>query len=119
GKAAMTATQMLESMQSEPRATRAEASDVANAILDGTDAIMLSGEAAAGDVPVEPVQTMNRIALKTESRLDHALILKKRSQKTSMTITNSISQSVTHTTANLGVSANITPKKSAYSYKIV
>src|SRR5699024_8532781 len=119
GKAVITATQMLDSMQSDPRPTRAEASDVANAILDGTDAIMLSGETAAGDFPVESVQTMNRIALKTESGLDHALILKKRSQKTSMTITDAISQSVTHTAANLGVSAIITPTQSGHSARMV
>ena len=88
---------MLDSMQRNPRPTRAEANDVTNAIYDGTDAVMLSGETAAGDYPLEAVQTMARIAVRTEETLvnQDSFALKLYS-KTDMT--EAIGQSVGHTT---------------------
>lgn len=119
GKPVITATQMLDSMQRNPRPTRAEASDVANAIFDGTDAVMLSGETAAGLYPVESVQTMNNIALKAESALKHKNILSERSKHVDMTITEAISQSVTHTAINLDVEAIIAPTESGHTARMI
>lgn len=119
GKPVITATQMLESMQWDPRPTRAEASDVANAILDGTDAIMLSGETAAGEFPVEAVKMMNVIAQKTEPALDYASMFQKRTKSISLTITDAISQSVTQTAASLNVSAIITPTQSGHTARMI
>ncbi|MEK5441550.1 pyruvate kinase [Fredinandcohnia sp. FSL W7-1320] len=119
GKPVITATQMLDSMQRNPRPTRAEASDVANAIFDGTDAIMLSGETAAGSYPVEAVQTMHNIASRAESALVHREILSQRSKISGITITDAIGQSVAHTALNLDVSAIVTPTESGHTARMI
>ncbi|MGG1677678.1 pyruvate kinase [Neobacillus sp. NRS-1170] len=119
GKPVITATQMLDSMQRNPRPTRAEASDVANAIFDGTDAIMLSGETAAGLYPVEAVQTMHNIASRAEQALDHKEILSSRSKDTEHNLTDAIGQSVAHTALNLEVNAIITPTESGHTARMI
>jgi pyruvate kinase len=119
GKPVITATQMLDSMQRNPRPTRAEASDVANAIFDGTDAIMLSGETAAGLYPVEAVQTMYNIAVHAENALDHKTIFENRTKEVNLTITNVISQSVAYAALNLKVSAILTPTESGHTARMI
>ncbi|WJH34733.1 pyruvate kinase [Paenibacillus sp. CC-CFT747] len=119
GKPVITATQMLDSMQRNPRPTRAEANDVANAIFDGTDAVMLSGESAAGKYPVESVTTMARIAERAESALEHREIFIKQSQQQQVTVTEAISQAVANSALDLHAQAIITSTESGYTARMV
>jgi len=107
-KPVITATQMLDSMIRNPRPTRAEASDVANAILDGSDAIMLSGETAVGRYPVESVQTMARIAGVTERSMPYADWLRRAQQARSFDVTDAIGQVACEVAAQLEAKAIIT-----------
>lgn len=118
GKIVITATQMLESMQENPRPTRAEVSDVANAIYDGTDAIMLSGESAAGKYPEEAVRTMHDIALKIEESLDYNHFLR-RATRTALQddISEAICLSVAEIAAKFKVSAIIAFTESGHTAK--
>lgn len=101
-KPVITATQMLDSMTHNPRPTRAEVTDVANAIFDGTSAIMLSGETAAGRYPVETVKMMNRIAVTAESSLNYEKIVGAVAREHSLTITNAIA----HATCSMAIEMN-------------
>lgn len=117
GKPVITATQMLDSMTRNPRPTRAEASDVANAIFDGTDAVMLSGETAAGKYPVEAVKTMVRIAEKAETALLYNAEAK--GVKTLETITDAIGHASFAIAEDLKAAAIITPTTSGSTAKMV
>ena len=118
GKPVITATQMLDSMQDNPRPTRAEASDVANAIFDGTDAIMLSGETAAGDYPVEAVRTMSNIAIRTEGSLVDQDAYSLRSFDQGDT-TEAIGQAVGHTAKNLKIGTIVAATESGHTARMI
>lgn len=118
GKPVITATQMLDSMIRNPRPTRAEVTDVANSIIDGTDAIMLSGETAAGKYPVETVRTMAAIAERAESALDYGKGLRSFSDR-EITVANAISHASCTTAFELEAEAIITPTHSGSTPRMV
>ena len=111
GKPVVTATQMLDSMMRNPRPTRAEVSDVANAIYDGTDAIMLSGESANGDWPVESVQTMAKIAEETEKKLSYETAVS-RAKNHTPAVSGVISRAACNAANELKAAAIVTSTKS-------
>ena len=115
GKPVITATQMLDSMIRNPRPTRAEVSDVATAIFEGSDAIMLSGETASGSYPVEAVKTMARIALMIEKSLNYEELLASKDICSNHSITDSISYATCKSCLDLKASAIITATSSGYT----
>ena len=119
GKQVITATQMLESMISNPRPTRAETADVANAIYDGTTAIMLSGETAAGDYPVEAVTTMAKIAERAEQDIDYGGRMKKYDTADGVDITTAISHATCTTAMDLRAAAIITVTMSGFTADMI
>lgn len=120
GKIVVTATQMLESMIENPRPTRAEITDVANAIYDGTSAIMLSGESAVGKHPVEAVETMVRIAQTTEADIDYKQRFDHFYQKAENTdITAAISHATVTTAHDLNAAAIVTVTKSGTTARMI
>lgn len=119
GKPVITATQMLESMVHSPRPTRAEANDVANAIFDGSDAIMLSGETAAGAYPLEAVETMARIAKKTESSIDYGSKMLGTTETARVNITNAISRAACTAAAELHTAAISTITRSGFTARMI
>lgn len=112
GKIVVTATQMLDSMMHNPRPTRAEVTDVANAVYDGTSAIMLSGETASGAYPVEAVETMARIAVKTEKDIDYLERLSRRGKLNAPKITDAITHNACMMAGDLDATAIVTVTKS-------
>lgn len=119
GKPVITATQMLESMINSYRATRAEASDVANSIFDGTDVIMLSGETASGKYPLEAVQTMAKIAERTEQSLDYVNIFQKKGISEKIHSTDAISHATVQIAQEIKADTILTITESGFTARMI
>ncbi|MCR1840777.1 pyruvate kinase [Murimonas intestini] len=118
-KPVITATQMLDSMIRNPRPTRAEAGDVANAIYDGSDAIMLSGETAMGKYPVEAVRMMAKIAETTEAHLDYKLLIKNAKSRRKKSISSAVGFATVSTAHNLDAVCIVTPTISGQTARLI
>ncbi len=116
-KPVVIATQMLDSMIRNPRPTRAESTDVANAIFDGTDAIMLSGETASGEYPELAVKVMSKIALETEKALDYDWMFATRTEKVHKDVTFAVSHATVTTSKDLSASAILTATATGFTAK--
>lgn len=119
GKPVITATQMLDSMIRNPRPTRAELTDVANAIYDGTSALMLSGETSVGKYPVQALTTMTKIAVNAEQHIDYKNRFEKQLHTISSNVTNAISHATVTAAHNLGAKAIISVSKSGHTARMV
>ena len=118
-KTVITATQMLDSMMRNPRPTRAEVTDVANAVYDGTDAVMLSGETAQGKYPLEALQMMVHIIENTEQHLDYDTMLEKAGEHLKAGVSSAIGYSSVLAAANLNAKCIITPSVSGATTRVV
>lgn len=119
GKQVITATQMLDSMMKNPRPTRAEATDVANAIYDGTSAIMLSGETAQGKYPVEALRTMVKIAERTEQDINYSARFRQRENLNNPDVTNAVAHATCTTAMDLNAAAIVTVTKSGMTARMI
>ena len=119
GKQVITATQMLDSMIRNPRPTRAEVTDVANAIYDGTDAVMLSGETAAGRYPLEAVRMMTKIAESSEPYLDYRTYNRRDVKRSDHVISNALSSATVRTAEILNAKAIIVPTMHGFTANLL
>jgi pyruvate kinase len=118
-KPVITATQMLDSMIRNPRPTRAEVTDIANAIYDGTDAIMLSGETAAGKYPIEAVKMMTQVALTTEQHLADSAISENKEMHRKTNVSSAVGLASVTTALNLNCKSIVTPTMSGQTARLI